>query len=172
MPLLLLILVLYFHFMPLVLKANSFPVLAVGDLLCGILCFIICQMFSVGDWSGLQTGQFNNRTPLCTAEINKVYWKRRHLDGSICCSKTWKYSLALMEPSQMYKLPILLYVHHWSPIPLQMLCANKKPDGLSVVFEGAHAVISITKSYLFLIQCHLTARRSQAFSFLWVLWIF
>ncbi len=32
--------------------------------------------------------------------------KRRHLDGSICCSRTWIYFSALMVPFQMCKLPM------------------------------------------------------------------
>ncbi len=67
------------------------------------------QMFSIGERSGLQAGQFSTRTlqlrshavviaAVCCFALSS--WYRRHLEGSICCSKTF------IAPSKTCKLPI------------------------------------------------------------------
>ncbi len=91
-------------------------------LLCRIFLFMMRQMFSMGERSGLQAGHFS--TPILLLRRHDVVidavcglalscwkmqglpWKRRLLDGSICCSRTWIYLSALMVPFQMCKLPM------------------------------------------------------------------
>ena len=91
-------------------------------LLCRIFLFMMRQMFSMGERSGLQAGHFSTRILLlhshdvvidvvcCLAlscwKMQGLPWKRRRLDGSICCSRTWIYLSALMVPFQMCKLPM------------------------------------------------------------------
>ena len=85
------------------------------------LCFILLQMFSVGERSGLQAGQSSTKILLLRSHavgIDAVcfltwsYWnmqgfprRRRCLDGSKCCSKTSMYVSALMELFQMCRFP-------------------------------------------------------------------
>ncbi len=73
------------------------------------------QMFSIGERSGLQAGQFSIRTLLLRSHavvISAVCgfalscWNRHHLEGSICCSKTFIYLSAFIVPSKTCKLPI------------------------------------------------------------------
>ncbi len=73
------------------------------------------QMLSIGERSGLQAGQFSTRTLLLwshAAVIGAVCgfalscWNTLRLEGSICCSKTFKYLSAFIEPSKTCKLPI------------------------------------------------------------------
>ncbi len=84
------------------------------------------QMFSIGERSGLQAGQFSTRTLLlrshavcnsCSvwfcivpAEIHKASWNRRRLEGSICCSKTFIYLSAFIVPSKTCKLPYRMHL--------------------------------------------------------------
>ncbi len=80
------------------------------------------QMFSIGERSGLQAGQFSTQTFLLwshAVEIAAVcgfvlsFWNtqglflnRSRLEGSICCSKTFIYLSAFIVPSKTCKLPI------------------------------------------------------------------
>ncbi len=91
-------------------------------LLCRIFLFMMRQMFSMGERSGLQAGHFSTRILLLRShdvvidavcglalscwKMQGLPWKRRRLDGSICCSRTWIYLSALMVPFQMCKLPM------------------------------------------------------------------
>ncbi len=91
-------------------------------LLCRIFLFMMRQMFSMGERSGLQAGHFSTRILLLRShdvvidavcglalscwKMQGLPWKRRCLDGSICCSRTWTYLSALMVPFQMCKLPM------------------------------------------------------------------
>ena len=91
-------------------------------LLWRIFLFMMCQMFSTGERSGLQAGRFSTRILLLRShgvvidavcglalscwKMQGLPWKRRRLDGSICCSRTWIYLSALMVPFQMCKLPM------------------------------------------------------------------
>ncbi len=84
--------------------------------------FVMRQMFSIGERSGLQAGQFSTRTLLLRSHAvviatvcgfalscwNKqgLPWNRRHLEGRICCSKTFIYISAFIVPSKTCKLPI------------------------------------------------------------------
>ncbi len=78
------------------------------------------QMFSIGKRSGLQAGQFSTRTLLlrshaviaavCGFELS--CWNRCHLEGSICCSKTFIYLSAFIVPSKTCKLPIPYALMH------------------------------------------------------------
>ncbi len=83
---------------------------------------MMCQMFSIGERSGLQAGQYSTRTLLLrshavvTAAVcgfalscwntQGLPWNRCHLEGSICCSKTFIYLSAFIVPSKTCKLPI------------------------------------------------------------------
>ncbi len=64
------------------------------------------QMFSIGERSGLQAGQFSTRTLLLRC------WNTRCLEGSICCSKTFIYLSAFIVPSKTCKLPIPYALMH------------------------------------------------------------
>ncbi len=73
------------------------------------------QMFSIGERSGLQAGQFSNRTLLLRSYAVVIAavcgfalscWNRHRLEGSICCSKTFIYLSAFIVPSKTCKLPI------------------------------------------------------------------
>ncbi len=91
-------------------------------LLCRIFLFMMRQMFSMGERSGLQAGHFSTRILLLRShdvvidavcglalscwKMQGLPWKRRRLDVSICCSRTWIYLSALMEAFQMCKLPM------------------------------------------------------------------
>ncbi len=90
-------------------------------LLCRIFLFMMRQMFSMGERSGLQAGHFSTWILLRSHDVvidavcglalscwkmQGLPWKRRRLDGSIWCSRTWIYLSALMVPFQMCKLPI------------------------------------------------------------------
>ncbi len=91
-------------------------------LLCRIFLFMMRQMFSMGEISGLQAGHFSTRILLLRShdvvidavcglalscwKMQGLPWKRRRLDGSICYSRTWIYLSALMVPFQMCKLPM------------------------------------------------------------------
>ncbi len=62
-------------------------------------CLMMRQMFSIGVRSGLQAGQFSTQTLLLRSHAVGIAavlscwntqglpWNRRHLEGSICCSK-------------------------------------------------------------------------------------
>ncbi len=78
-------------------------------------------MFSIAERSGLQTGQFSTRTLLLrshTVVIAAVCgfalscWNTHHLEGSICCSKTFTYLSAFIVPSKTCKLPIPYALMH------------------------------------------------------------
>ncbi len=91
-------------------------------LLCRIFLFMMHQMFSMGERSGLQAGHLSTRILLLRShdvvidavcglalscwKMQGLPWKRRRLDGSICCSRTWIYLSALMVPFQMCKMPM------------------------------------------------------------------
>ncbi len=100
------------------------------------------QMFSIGDRSGLQAGQFSTRTLLLRSHAVVIAavcgfalscwntqglpWNRRCLEGSICCSKTFIYLSAFIVPSNTCKLPILYALMH--PIPSEMLAFEFNAD--------------------------------------------
>ncbi len=99
-------------------------------LLCRIFLFMMRQMFSMGERSGLQAGHFSTRILLLRShdvvidavcglalscwKMQGLSWKRWRLDGSICCSRTWIYLSALMVPFQMCKLPMPHALMHGS----------------------------------------------------------
>ncbi len=79
------------------------------------------QMFSIGERSGLQAGQFSTRTLLLWSHAVVIAavcgfslscWNTRHLEGSICCSKTFIYLSAFIVPSKTCKLPIPYALMH------------------------------------------------------------
>ncbi len=79
------------------------------------------QMFSIGERSGLQAGQFSTQTLLLrshTVVIAAVCgfalscWNTCRLEGSICCSKTFIYLSAFIVPSKTCKLPIPYALMH------------------------------------------------------------
>ncbi len=98
---------------------------------CHIFLFMMRQMFSMGERSGLQAGHFSTRILLLRShdvvidavcglallcwKMQGLPWKRRRLDGSICCSRTWIYLSALMVPFQMCKLPMPHALMHSTP---------------------------------------------------------
>ncbi len=61
-----------------------------------IFHLMMCQMFSIGERSGLQAGQFSTRPLLLRSHVVIAAvcgfalscWNKHHLEGSICCSKT------------------------------------------------------------------------------------
>ncbi len=79
------------------------------------------QMFSIGERSGLQAGQFSTRTLLLRSHAVVIAavcgfalscWNTRRLEGSICCSKTFIYLSAFVVPSKTCKLPIPYALMH------------------------------------------------------------
>ncbi len=86
------------------------------------------QMFSIGERSGLQTGQFSTQTFLLRSHAVVIAavcgfalscwntqglpWNRCRLEGSICCSKTFIYLPAFIVPSKTCKLPISYALMH------------------------------------------------------------
>ncbi len=79
------------------------------------------QMFSIGERSGLQAGQFSTRTLLLRSHAVVIAavcgfavscWNRHHLEGSICCSKTFIYLSTFIVPSKTCKLSILYAFMH------------------------------------------------------------
>ncbi len=82
--------------------------------------FLMHQMFSIGERSGLQAGQFSTRTLLLRSHAVVIAavcvfalscWNT-HLEGSICCSKTFIYLSAFIVPSKTCKLPIPYALMH------------------------------------------------------------
>jgi len=99
--------------------------------------FVVFQMFSVGESSGLLAGHSTTRLFYyeamlyrCSMWFNIVLLKmckvspekRRCLDGSICCSKTCIYLSALMELFQMCRFPGPYTL--MPPIPSEMQALN------------------------------------------------
>ncbi len=94
----------------------------------GIFRLMMHQRFSIGERSGLQAGQFSTRTLLLRSHAVVIAavcgfalscwntqglpWNRRCLEGSICCSKTFKYLSAFIVPSKTCKLPIPYVLMH------------------------------------------------------------
>ncbi len=99
----------------------------VCDRLWQMFCLMMCQVFSTGEKSGLQTGQFSTRTlllwshaviiaavcafALSCSNTQGPPWNIHHLEGSICCYKTFKYLSAFIVPSETCKLPIIVWTY-------------------------------------------------------------
>ncbi len=93
-----------------------------------IFSLMVHQMFSIGVRSGLQAGQFSTRTLLIRSHAVVIAavcgfalscwttqvlpWNRRHLEGSICCSKIFINISAFIVPSKTRKLPIPYALMH------------------------------------------------------------
>ncbi len=91
-------------------------------------CLMVRQMFSIGERSGLQAGQFSTRTLLLWSHAVVIAavcgfalscwnaqglpWNRRRLEGSIFCFKTFIYLSAFIVPSKTCKLPIPYALMH------------------------------------------------------------
>ncbi len=107
-----------------------------------IFCLMMRQMFSIGERSGLQAGQFSTWTLLLQSHAvviaavcgyalscwntQGLLWNRRRLEGSICCSKTFIYLSAFIVPSETCKLPYRM--HLCTPIPSEMLAFELNAD--------------------------------------------
>ncbi len=95
------------------------------------------QMFFMSERSGLQAGQFMTQTlvlwsnavviatvcgfALSCWNTQCLPWNRCHLEGSICCSKTFIYLSALIVPSKTCK-------HLCTPIPSEILAFELNAD--------------------------------------------
>ncbi len=88
---------------------------SVCDHLWCIFNLMMCQMFSICEISGLQVGQFSTWTLLLWSHAVIIAavcafalscWNTHHLEGSICCSKTFIYLSAFIVPYKTRKLPI------------------------------------------------------------------
>ncbi len=86
-----------------------------------IFRLMMCQMFSIGERSGLQAGQFSTRTLLLrsfavvvAAECGFALscWNTRRLEGSIFYSKIIIYLSAFIGLSKICKLPISYILMH------------------------------------------------------------
>ncbi len=84
-----------------------------------ILRFMMHQMFSIGERSGLLAGQFtySSTTKLCCCNSCSMWfcttcWNTHNLEGSICCSKTAIYLSAFLVPSKTCKMPIPYALMH------------------------------------------------------------
>ncbi len=91
-----------------------------------IFRLMMCQMFSIGERSGLQVGQFSTWTLLLWSHAVVIAavcgfalscWNTHHLEGSICCSKTFIYLSAFIVPSKTC-----------NPIPSEMLAFELNAD--------------------------------------------
>ncbi len=87
-----------------------------------IFCIMIHQMFTIREISGLQAGQFSTRSLILWSHAVAIAavcgfalscwntqglpWYRRRPEGSICCSITFIYFSAFIEPSKTCKLPV------------------------------------------------------------------
>ncbi len=95
------------------------------------------QMFSIGKRSGQKAGQFSTRTLLLWSHAVAIAavcgfalscWNRRHLEGSICCSKAFIYLSAFIVPSKTCKLPIPYALMQL--IPSEMLAFELNADDM------------------------------------------
>ncbi len=93
-----------------------------------IFHLMMCQMFSVGERSGLQAGQLSTRTlwlwchAVVIAEVCDfalsfwkalgLPWNTRHLEGNIYCSITFIYFSEFIVSSKTCKLPIPYALMH------------------------------------------------------------
>ncbi len=91
-------------------------------------CLMMHRMFSIGERSGLQAGQFSTRILLLRSHAVVIaavcgfalscwntqgfLWNRHCLEGSICCSKSFIYLSAFIVPSKTRKLPIPYALMH------------------------------------------------------------
>ncbi len=100
------------------------------------------QMFSIGERSGLQAGQFSTQTLLLWSHAVVLAavcgfalscWNTRRLEGSICCSKTFLYLSAFIVPSKTCKLHIPY--HLCTPIPSEMLAFEMNVDERSLAWR-------------------------------------
>jgi len=96
---------------------------SVLGLLCLILRFMMWKTFSFGKRCELQTAPSSTWTlllrsyavaidavcglALSCSNMQDLSWKRCHLDGSTCCSKTCTYLSALMVLFMMFRLSVL-----------------------------------------------------------------
>ncbi len=92
------------------------------------LMYFRCQMFSIGERSGLQVGQCSTRIILLWSHAvviavvcgfsntQSLPWNRRRLEGIICFSKTFKHSYCL---SKHASCPY--HMHLCTSIPTEML---------------------------------------------------
>ncbi len=88
------------------------------------------QMYSIGERSGLQAGQFSTRTLLLrrhavviAAVCGSAFscWNRHCLEGSICCSKTFMYiPFSIHSALQNMKAVHTVWTYA-PPIPSEML---------------------------------------------------
>ncbi len=85
-----------------------------------IFRLIMRKMFSIGERSGLQAGQFSTRTLLLWSHAVIIAavcgfvlscWNTHHLEGSICCSKTFIYLSAFIVPSKTCKQPNTICIY-------------------------------------------------------------
>ncbi len=94
---------------------------------------MMCQMFSIGERSALQAGQFSTWTIILQSHavvIAAEYgfalscWNIRHLEGSICFSKTFIYLSEFIMPYKICKLPTPFFddVMHCRWWDLKSLC--------------------------------------------------
>ena len=107
----------------------------VVSLFCGIFLFMMCQMFSMGERSGLQAGDFSTQILLLRShdvvidavcslalscwKMQGLPWKRQCLDGSICCSRTWIIPFSIERClSRCVSCPC--HTHSCNPIPSEM----------------------------------------------------
>ncbi len=81
-----------------------------------IFRLMMIQMFSIGERSGLQAGQFSTWTLLlpkpCCCNSCSMWFSIKDVVWSICCSKTFIYLSACIVPSRTCKLPIPFAIMH------------------------------------------------------------
>ncbi len=113
----------------LILAWYRFPAAEAFVVIFDVFFYLVMrQMFSIGEISGLQAGQFSTRTlqlwshavviaavcgfALSCWNTQGLPWNRHRLEGCICCSKTFIYLSAFIVPSKTCKLPIPYAVMH------------------------------------------------------------
>ncbi len=108
----------------------------------------MCQMFSIGERSGLQAGQFSTWTLLLWSHAVVIAavcgfalscWNRRHLEGSICYSKTFIYLSAFIVPSKTCTYAPPYHQRCWL-LNWKLINAGRSPSSLAP--EDTMSVIS------------------------------
>ncbi len=111
---------------------KGFQLLVTFDILFRLM---MRQIFSVGERTGLQAGQFSTRTlligshavviaavcglALSSRNTQGLPWNRHHVEGSTCCSKIFVYLSAFIVPSKTCKICKAFAIWRWGTLFLK-----------------------------------------------------
>ncbi len=133
---------------------------------------MMCQIFSIGEISGLQAGQFSTRTLLLRshAVVAAVCgfalscWNTRRLEGSMCCSITFIYLSAFIVPSKTCKLPMTYALMH--PHTVRDAGFELNADNTLAVVVKVHRSSTWVKVQIRILKYYSSKSKSTAFSIL------